>query len=261
MRTANESNTPIRFQIILADLIIEIRCQYDRIYHLCEKYVINCCEVTRKPDIIVSALQSDIKKESIKARKEQEKDGHNSFQIIFNDELEELNVYRKICEQMPLFNAFLLHGSAIGSEGNGYILTAPSGTGKTTRTMRWLEEIPRSVVINGDKPLIKLSNGTFFVYGTPWSGKEHLNTNTRTPLRAILLIERADADGEVQMTRLASSEAYLELLSMIYRPEDEHALSATLFLLKMLVEQVTVFRFHGTPTRESVRKAWETVKP
>ena len=93
---------------------------------------------------------------------------------------------------MPDFDAFLLHAAVIEVDGLAYAFAAPSGTGKTTHIALWKKFFgDRANIINGDKPIIRFENGTPYIYGTPWCGKEGYNINTKAPLAALCFIERS----------------------------------------------------------------------
>ena len=80
-----------------------------------------------------------------------------------------------ICDRMPFYDMFLMHAAVVAVDGVAYIFTAPSGTGKTTHTMLWKKHFgDRAVIVNGDKPLIRLQGGKVYVCSTPWKGKEEL---------------------------------------------------------------------------------------
>lgn len=147
--------------------------------------------------------------------------------------LESLVVYRKIAEQMPHYDTFLFHGSAIAVDGVAYIFTAKSGTGKSTHTRLWRKLLgDRAVMVNDDKPLIKVhKDGTATVYGTPWDGKHHLSSNIAVPVRAICILERAP-DNHIR--KITKAEALPILIQQTYRPADPTALAETLILLDRL---------------------------
>ena len=176
-------------------------------------------------------------------------------------EIEANAVYREICDEMPRFNTFLMHGSVIAKDGYAYMFTAPSGIGKTTRTRLWLDLYPDAIVVNGDKPLIKITSSEAIACGTPWCGKEGWNTNTMVPLRAIFLLERAEEGEKSSIEEISLGKAFPFLLQQTYRPEDPDLMRKTLALLKSLEGKVKIYKFRSTPTEESVRLAYETARP
>lgn len=113
--------------------------------------------------------------------------------------LETLAVYRKIAEWMPMYNTLLFHGSVIAVDGKAYLFTAKSGTGKSTHTRLWREYFgERAVMINDDKPLLRITQEGVFAYGTPWDGKHRLSTNISAPLAGICILRRGN-DNSIRM--------------------------------------------------------------
>lgn len=91
------------------------------------------------------------------------------------------------------YNGCMLHSSAVVVDGYAYLFSANSGTGKSTHTGLWLEHFgDRAFIINDDKPSLRLENGQWYVYGTPWSGKHNINVNAKAKLGAIVFLERAE---------------------------------------------------------------------
>lgn len=69
-------------------------------------------------------------------------------------------------------NILMMHSSVIKRNGYGYLFLGKSGTGKSTHSRLWLENIPGCELLNDDNPAVRLmDDGTVRVYGTPWSGK------------------------------------------------------------------------------------------
>ena len=243
----------MKFQARLAKQIVEIDTPYTCTHFFCHYYLLNENE-HKTPDITVQIAEDDIDFERNNSQKSYQE---TNSKELSEGNLEFLAVYRKICEVMPVYDTFLMHGAVVAHEGQGYMFSAPSGTGKTTRMYRFMEEFPGSIVVNGDKPLLKVADGGVTAYGTPWSGKEHMNVNTSVPLKAIFYVERADEGEDATVTELSGMDAFTLLLQQTYRPADPEAMKKTLTLLRSLVSRVKVYRFRGSPTREAVRQAYE----
>lgn len=171
--------------------------------------------------------------------------------------LEALAIYRKIAEKMPEYDTFLFHGSAIAVDGQAYIFTAKSGTGKSTHARLWRELLgDRAVMVNDDKPLIKVhENGTATVYGTPWDGKHHLSSNIAAPVRAICILERAK---ENHIREITKAQALPMLIQQTYRPADPAALAKTLTLLDRL--NVKLYRLGCNMNIEAAELSCHTLK-
>lgn len=149
--------------------------------------------------------------------------------------LEYLEVYREICQYVINHDGIMMHGAVIGFDNAAYMFTAPSGTGKTTHITQWKKLYGDDVcIINGDKPLIRRINGEYIVYGTPWSGKEHLNKNTKAPLKGIVLLSRAT---ENLISIVDNNRFNAFLVKQVYLP---HSLPERLKTLDFIDEMFSV---------------------
>jgi hypothetical protein len=84
----------------------------------------------------------------------------------------------------------LIHASLVRHNGWGYAFTAKSGTGKSTHTSLWLRYIPGCDLMNDDNPVIRIVDGTPYIYGSPWSGKTPCYRNVKAPLGAMVALKR-----------------------------------------------------------------------
>jgi len=84
----------------------------------------------------------------------------------------------------------LIHASVIRCEGKGYLMTAPSGTGKSTHTRLWYDNIPGCDLMNDDNPVVRIVDGEARIYGSPWSGKTPCYRNIQAPIGAIVRIQQ-----------------------------------------------------------------------
>ena len=202
-----------------ADVVVKIDSIYESVHHLCKSY-----KVTEETEqIMVRISQEDIDFERSRA-------DHPDYS---DEYLETLAVYRRIAEKMPAYDAFLFHGSAVMVDGEAYIFTATSGTGKSTHASLWREMFgSRAVMVNDDKPLIRVHmDGRVTVYGTPWDGKHHLSHNIAAPTRAICILERSAGN---HIRKISKTEAMPMLLQQTYRPADPVSLAKTLILIERM---------------------------
>lgn len=144
----------------------------------------------------------------------------------------------------------------VAVDGEAYLFTAPSGTGKSTHTRLWRERFgERAVMINDDKPLIRMEEGTFYVYGTPWNGKHHLSVNQKAPIKAICLLERGKTNHAQQ---ISPAEAYPGLYRQIYRPQNDRGkMLKTLQLLHKMAESIPLYRLQCDISQDAVRASWD----
>ena len=200
------------------------------------------------PDFTITTSQQDIDYER----------GHSESGTHSDGWLEVTAVYRKIAERMPLYDAFLIHGSVLSVDGCAYMFTAPSGTGKSTHARLWREYLAgRVLMINDDKPLVHIHDRTAEAFGTPYCGKEGLNTRTSAPLKAICILERAE---ENHIHSITFREAYPDIFRQTYRPHNREALMRTLGLLDKLGGLVKVYRLGCNMSINAAELAYNTMK-
>ena len=235
----------------LAGKNIEVECKNRREYAKCKPYL--CAFET--PDIVVRASQEEIKARQAKS---EIMIGRPITDVDEIDGIESQIIYEKIVEQLIRYDIFLMHGSVVALDDNAYMFTAPSGTGKTTRTQLWLQEYPSSIIVNGDKPLIRIAENEVLACGTPWCGKEGWNTNVMIPLRAVFLLERVSDSEQSAIEEISFKSALPILLGQTYCPAGLNKVSTLIRLLKSLDTKVRFFRFRSAPTAESIRLAYET---
>ena len=84
-----------------------------------------------------------------------------------------------------------IHSSCIVSDDAAIIFLGESGTGKSTHTRLWRENIPGAVLLNDDSPIVRVIDGSVWVYGSPWSGKTPCYKNERYPLAACVRLSQA----------------------------------------------------------------------
>lgn len=88
-------------------------------------------------------------------------------------------------------DTLLIHSSVAVNGGMGYMFLGKSGTGKSTHTRLWRENVPGTGLLNDDNPVIRFENGRVMVYGTPWSGKTPCYRQHSAPVGGIVLLRQA----------------------------------------------------------------------
>ncbi|MBR3644042.1 MAG: hypothetical protein IKN57_11095, partial [Parasporobacterium sp.] len=154
-----------------ADKVIRFTSIYPKVHEMCRDYR---CE--EEPDFTFCITPEALEKERQFQEKIRVRGGKSPA------DLEILLVYRMISEEMPRYDTFLFHGSAIAVDNKAYVFAAPSGTGKSTHARLWRELLgDRAVMVNDDKPLIRVTEEESIIFGTPWNGKHHLSRNIAVP--------------------------------------------------------------------------------
>lgn len=106
----------------------------------------------------------------------------------------------------------ILHASYIQYKDQGIIFTAPSGTGKSTQADLW--HLYRGAeILNGDRAVIGLREGTPFVFGFPMSGSSPYCENRSLPLACIVSLLQGP---ENRIRRLKGREALRVIMNGTY---------------------------------------------
>ena len=207
--------------ISIANLPIGIDNRFDHIQYIAKDYISD-----EAPLFTVSVSDGDIEKEREISGTDYPKGYYES--VI---------AYRKIAERLPEFDAFLFHGCVIELNKKAYIITANSGVGKTTHTKLWLSEFPsEATILNGDKPTVRIIDGTAYACGTPWQGKEDYGKNEIVPISGIAFLTRAEKNRASEIT---PSEAVTRFMSQIYLPKKSRInLAKTMRLADAVIRDV-----------------------
>ena len=119
--------------------------------------------------------------------------------------------------------ALEMHASVVMNDGKGYLFLGKSGTGKSTHSRMWLENIPGTELLNDDNPILRLmEDGTARVFGSPWSGKTPCYKVKDVPAGAVVRLSQAPYN---KITRLPLVQAYASLMASAsaFRPIQELA--------------------------------------
>lgn len=116
------------------------------------------------------------------------------------------------------FNGFQLHASAVILEGKAYLFSAPSGTGKSTHTEKWVR-LFGAHYLNDDKPALRYVDGVWTAYGTPWSGKHDLSSPESAPLGAVVFLKRGQTNAMRVMEPVEAIPWLLSQVPMVH-PKD-----------------------------------------
>ena len=160
---------------------------------------------------------------------------------VFSDPfLERSVIQQKFAQALLCHDILLLHGSTVAVDGKAYLFTAKCGTGKSTHTRLWRELFgDRAVMVNDDKPLLRIAQDRVYVCGSPWNGKHCLGTNMEVPLKGLCILTRAEENSIVPVEPL---EAMPVLLQQCHRPKDPAAMSKVLELLNKLSTRTGLYR-------------------
>lgn len=208
-------------------------------------------------DYSISITAEDIESEHIISDRIHLKEDGRCYHFE-DDYIESLAVYRKMAEQLLQENTILFHGSVIAVDGKAFLFTAKSGTGKSTHTANWRKYFgERAVMINDDKPLIKITDSEAIVYGTPWDGKHHLSKNTSMPLKAVCVLTRSENN---HIEKISVKDCYNMLLQQTYRPKNVGMMAKVLDLIDRFSEKTELYRLGCNMDVSSAEVAYNGMK-
>jgi len=236
----------------IADRVFEITTLHEYTHNMCRAY-----GTDEKSEYSVIITQDDIDNEREQDERERSLEGKEK--ISFPDSyLETLAVYRKMTALLLDDDVLLFHGSVIAVDDQAFLFTAKSGTGKSTHTANWRNVFgDRAVMVNDDKPLLRITENGVTAYGTPWDGKHHLSTNISVPLKAICVLTRSETN---HIEKITPRECYTMLIQQTNRPKDSVLLLKTLKLIDRLSCSTELYRLGCNMDPESAEIAYNGMK-
>ena len=208
----------------IAGLNVDMNPKYPRTLKQSEEYM---TDSGKEADIVINITDEYLKKIQ---------DENQGFTL---EDCEYMCLGCEFYEALLNFGGFMLHSSGVVYNNEGFVFSAPSGTGKSTHTQLWLKRFEGSYIINDDKPAIKITDDGFYVYGTPFSGKTDLNVNVGVPLKGICILERGETN---EIDIVSTDEALFGILNQTIRPNDEENMDKLLNTIDKLIKSVPVYR-------------------
>ena len=227
----------------IADVVFDAELLFPYTKELCKDYEYNGEE---KAEFLAKIEKEDVLKE-------------RPLMPGFPDSfLESIALFRKLCDYtLKNSNGIIFHCSAIMVDGEAYLFTAPSGTGKSTHTRLWREILgDRAVMINDDKPIVRFIDGDFYVYGTPWRGKHEIGTNARAKIKGICKIYQSK---ENVIRKISPMQMFITILDQTVRPKEEKEMDKLLTLLDKMVKSVKLYELGCNISREAAELSIRTL--
>ena len=208
------------------------------------------------PDFSVTITPEDIAFERIKAAREDELEGSPVRQLS-DAQLEITALQRKVTECLFVHDTLLFHGSVVAVDGEGYLFTAKSGTGKSTHTRLWRQVFgERAVMVNDDKPFLRIDENGVTAYGSPWMGKHGLGANISVPLKAICILERGE---ENRIGPISAAEALPMLFQQSQRPRQAANLPKYMELVDKLASGTSFYRMQCSMDPDAALTAYRAM--
>ena len=221
----------------IADVLVEIPAVGD-LTDRCQAYL---CDQNAPPDMIL--------------------DGSLPPKEKWPDLSEDLRIYLatgfRFSRDLLKFGGFYLHSSAVLADGRVYLFSGPCGMGKSTHARLWLDRLPNARIINDDKPALRCVDGVWYAYGTPWCGKDGINSNERAPLGGICFLRRGSQN---RIRRLPSLEAVKNIFSQTtYQFKSQENMLLLMDTVDRLVQNIPVFELECLPDSEAAALSYNTM--
>ena len=210
-----------------------------------------------EPDFRIAVTRDDLQMEQKLLDLEADEEGlkRRKFSDMF---LERSVIQRRVAEALTGKDTLMLHGSTVAVDGQAYLFTAPCGTGKSTHTRLWREVFgDRAVMVNDDKPFLRITSDGVLACGSPWTGKHGLGSNVSFPMKGICILSRG---SENRIRLLAPEDAADFLRCQCFVPEDSEQPGRALELLERLIRMVPLWQMECTKEPEAATTSYQAMK-
>ena len=155
-------------------------------------------------------------------------------------------------------NTLLMHASVTMKDDKGYLFLGKSGTGKSTHSQLWINNIDGCSLLNDDNPVIRVTEeGEVRVYGSPWSGKTPCYRNLDVPVGAIVTLQQAKTN-KIRRQTLPEAYASVHVSFSGYRFIKEMA-DGLHITNAMVVGKVPCFQLDCLPNADAAFLCYQTV--
>lgn len=151
-----------------------------------------------------------------------------------------------------------VHSSAIVCNGRAVLFLGESGTGKSTHTRLWRENIDGAVLLNDDSPFTGFVDGRATAFGAPWSGKTPCYKQEQYPIAAIVRLSQAPHNAIRPLRSVHAIGALLPSLTPAFGYDDELQ-DRMLATLSKIISQVPVYHLECLPDAAAARLSYDTV--
>ena len=141
------------------------------------------------------------------------------------------------------YNCCIFHSVSFVYQGYAWLLTAPSGTGKTTQYCNWKKTFPDEIImISGDMPVLECrEDEKIYVHPTSWNGKENIGNKISAPLGGIIYLEQGP-DNKID--RLSVHDGLLSVYNQfIVIPETKEEISSLCKIIETMFKNYPVLKY------------------
>ncbi len=151
-----------------------------------------------------------------------------------------------------------IHSSVVVCHGRAVLCLGESGTGKSTHTRLWLNNIEGCHLLNDDGPVVAVENGETAVYGSPWSGKAPCFRQERYPVAGFIRIVQAPYNRIHRLSTVAAFTAVQPSCPPTLAHE-ERCFDQIVAFISDLLDTTPVFRLECLPDADAARLSYNTL--
>lgn len=151
-----------------------------------------------------------------------------------------------------------VHSSVIVCHNEAVMFLGESGTGKSTHTRLWRDNIKGATLLNDDSPFVGVQNGRVVAFGSPWSGKTPCYKNESYPIRAIVRLSQAPHNSMRRLRSLLAVGALLPSLPPAFA-FDEKLEDAVMNVLSAVIGAVPVYHLECLPNAAAAQLSHDTI--
>ncbi len=167
-------------------------------------------------------------------------------------------ILEQVVNALLKYNKAFYHGVAVNICNKCYIITAFSGTGKTTQYKNLKNIYPDNVfILNGDKPILDFNNEEILVYSSPWRGKERLGIKGIARLDGIIVLEQGNKNI-IKLLQNNSSILHV-LVHFLYNADTVENIETVCRMTERIIQTVPVWHYTNTGTLDSSRLLYDTL--
>jgi len=106
------------------------------------------------------------------------------------------------------------HACGVDDNGHGMLFVGESGAGKSTMAQLW-DGRSGVTVLSDERTIVRLRDGRFYIYGTPWYGSAGLLSPMSAPLSAIFFLRHGPDN---RLTKIQGGDILRRLMVCTYLP-------------------------------------------
>ena len=168
-------------------------------------------------------------------------------------------IFRHISKSILKNNGLFIHSAVISMDGDGYMFSGMSGSGKSTHINEWVKHFGKEkvTIINGDKPIVRFYEDGIYAYGNPWCGAEGWSDNSKVKLKSVCFIEQSK---ENKIRPLKSPEILKKMINQTVIPTDANDKLKYFELLDTFIRTLDFYELECDISKDAVLTAYTKMR-